>query len=181
MDWTFLATAAVGIAGIAGTFWQGKRAREAASNDLKQNLKAASENLLTTINADNERARLAEKRRIYASCLTAINAASPAFSTHRRARNAKNARTWTNVEAKLAAWEDAKTARDAMLNAEMELELIAPKDVFQHAQQAGDNLMKYWDKTANDAEPDDSLPSSTKPLIIKLRSVMRIDLGEPAE
>jgi hypothetical protein len=68
-----------------------------------------------------------------------------------------------------------------MLNAVMELVLIAPKDVVQHAQQARDHLMEYWAETANDAEPDDSLPSSTEPLIINLRSAMRTDLGEPAE
>jgi hypothetical protein len=225
MDWSAVATAAVGIAGIAGALWQGKRAREAASNDLQQNLKAASENLLTTINADNERARLSEKRRIsacrikgrkaylppifgvlapkqsqilrrwsfdqglcdrliYAGCLAAINAANLASSTHKDARNARNAGDepkWTNEEARMEAWSEAEKARTDMLDAVMELELIAPEDVMQHARQAREHLIQYWVETSDGAEPDYSLLPSGRGVLRHLRSAMRTDLGKSAE
>src|SRR5215471_18310757 len=75
-DWPAIAagitTGVVGLAGIGGTLWQGKRSREAQTADLKASLDATADNLKVGINAENERARLAEKRRIYARCTTAL-------------------------------------------------------------------------------------------------------------
>jgi uncharacterized protein YbjT (DUF2867 family) len=59
-----ISTGVVGLAGIGGTLWQGKRAREAQTADLKTSLDATAENLQRSLNTENERARLAEKRRI---------------------------------------------------------------------------------------------------------------------
>jgi len=80
----------------------------------------------------------------------------------------------------MEAWSDAKTARTAMLNAVMELELIAPKDVIQYGRQAREHLMQYWVETSEGAEPDDSPPSGEGTLP-HLHLAMRTDLGESAE
>ena len=55
VNWAAVASATVGVAGIIGMFWSGKRAREAASKDL-----------LISINSEDKRAKRAEKRQIYA-------------------------------------------------------------------------------------------------------------------
>lgn len=56
-------TGAVGIAGIGGTVLSATITR-----------KSAAENLRISIDAENERIKLAEKRRIYAQALAAITA-----------------------------------------------------------------------------------------------------------
>jgi hypothetical protein len=56
-----LGTATVGVAGIMATYWSAAKAR------ITQN-----SNLQLTINAENERVRLAEKRRVYAAYMSAI-------------------------------------------------------------------------------------------------------------
>jgi hypothetical protein len=164
-DWTAVASAIaggiVGVVGIVVGLLTGKHAREAASKDLLTNIKAA-----------NERVLLAEKRRIYASCLSAINAANSAFSLDRRARN------WPDKDARMEAWEEARKAYTDMLNAVMELELIARKDVSEAAEQIRDNLTAYWAETKNGSEAVDSPPSG-EGARMKLRSAMRTDLGEP--
>jgi len=44
--WETLITGAVGLVGIGGTLWQGKRAREAQTADVKAKLDATAENLV---------------------------------------------------------------------------------------------------------------------------------------
>jgi len=67
MDWGPVITAGitgiVGLAGIGGTLVSAKITR-----------KSAAENLRTSIGAEDERARLAEKRRIYAQALASLTA-----------------------------------------------------------------------------------------------------------
>src|SRR5215469_3518258 len=70
--WDTLITGAVGLAGIGGTLWQGKRSREAQTADLKTSLDATADNLKASINAEKERARLAQKRQMYVDCMTAF-------------------------------------------------------------------------------------------------------------
>jgi hypothetical protein len=70
--WSTVITGVVGLAGIGGTLWQGKRARETASKDLRTSLDVNSRNLLLSINAENDRQRRAEKREIYAGCLAVL-------------------------------------------------------------------------------------------------------------
>src|SRR5262249_35076237 len=55
-------TGVVGIAGVAGTIVSARIARTSATKDLQLSL-----------NAENERARLAEKRRVYAALNAALN------------------------------------------------------------------------------------------------------------
>jgi hypothetical protein len=70
---TATVTGAVGIAGIAGTLWQEKKARESQSRDLKLSIDSAAENLRMSLKAEDARAKIAEKRRIYARCAAAID------------------------------------------------------------------------------------------------------------
>jgi hypothetical protein len=74
-DWSAvvapLVTGVVGLAGIIGTAWQGKRGREIQSKNLQDSMAAAADNLRLTIAAENRRAELAEKRRVYAAHLAA--------------------------------------------------------------------------------------------------------------
>jgi len=87
VDWTTYipsaVTGVVGLAGIGGAVWQAKRAREAAAEDAKANREAASSdleasmrqtanNLVVSINAEDKRADVATRRRIYAACLAAF-------------------------------------------------------------------------------------------------------------
>jgi hypothetical protein len=72
IPWSNIVTGAVGLAGTGGTLWQGQRGREASSKDLNHSLEVGAANLITSINADNERARIAEKRRIYASFIATL-------------------------------------------------------------------------------------------------------------
>jgi len=67
VDWAIIVptaiTGAVGLAGIGGTLLS---ARMTGRSD--------AENLRTSISAEDERAKLAEKRRVYASCLASLTA-----------------------------------------------------------------------------------------------------------
>jgi uncharacterized protein YjbI with pentapeptide repeats len=59
------ATVVAAVGGIWGTARQARRAREAATEDLKKSLAAAQENLRLNITAENERVRVAEENRSY--------------------------------------------------------------------------------------------------------------------
>jgi hypothetical protein len=133
--WETLITGAVGLAGIGGTLWQGTRSREAASKDLKASLDATAENLNLSINAENERARLAEKQRVYARCLAAFaGLIDPIAKNH-----AFGSETEDVLAASLAT--EYGTALATQQNAVSELLLIAPVDVRQLALKASTKLM----------------------------------------
>src|SRR5262245_31553900 len=108
-DWPAIVTGivigVVGLAGIAAVYWQGKRAAE-----------AASENLRRSIDAENERAQLAEKRRIYAACQAAFTAMRIESITHRVAYQPPPSQAQRDA-AELAL----NQVRRAMLNAVGEL------------------------------------------------------------
>jgi hypothetical protein len=78
VDWATVAsvaiTGAVGIAGVAGTI---AAARIAG--------KSARESAMLSINAENRRARLADKRQIYAHAVAALDAAAVAVDRERHA------------------------------------------------------------------------------------------------
>ena len=93
-DWANIALAAAtflaAAIGIGGTAWQAKQGREAASGDLKVNLEAATDNLRLGINADTDRARRADKRQLYASCLAVLNEMPIVVLEDRDARRSGN-------------------------------------------------------------------------------------------
>jgi hypothetical protein len=78
VDWATVAsvaiTGAVGIAGVAGTI---AAARIAG--------KSARESAMLSINAENRRARLADKRQVYAHAIAALDAAAVAADRERHA------------------------------------------------------------------------------------------------
>jgi hypothetical protein len=186
-----ITTGVVGLGGILATYWQGKRGQE-----------AASKNFSTTITAENERARLAEKRRIYAACLNALNDLAVAAADRKLSEaeldqlenyqrfeaqpevepnttEAERSRTQADVstlEARLES-DDRKMgkARDAVINTISELSLIASPDVENQADSMRKQLMKSLSTTSTTEKlefPD--VPSMRKELL----TAMRADLGE---
>jgi hypothetical protein len=152
-------TGVVGIAGIGGSIVSAKLAG-----------KSATQNLQTTIRAENDRAELVGKQRIYAHyqacCLTTMMAAI----THRSTRQPQD----QSDRAQAAAAE----ARDALVGAYSEVRLIAPASVHEPAGERLLQLMAYIDATykgASLSDPPGLLPDSQE----KLVDAMRADLGEP--
>jgi len=100
-----IATGVAAVLGIGGTAYLAHRAsndaknslqaasndakasRKAASDDLQATLKAAAEQLVISINAADKRAHVAERRRIYASALVAMNEVMIAATGYRVARS----------------------------------------------------------------------------------------------
>jgi hypothetical protein len=167
-DWPVIVTGivigVVGLAGIVATYWQGKRATEAASKSLR-----------ASIDVENERARLAEKRRIYAACQAAFTAMRIESITHRVAYQPP-----ANQRQRNAAELALNQARRAMLNATGELLLIASTGVRKIAADLTDSYLSYITATARGA----SLDEPTEPaghLQNQLYDAMRADLGEPVE
>ena len=167
-DWPAIVTGivigVVALAGIAATYWQGKRATQ-----------AASENLRNSIDAENERARLTEKRRIYAACQAAFTAMRIESITHRVAYQPPPSQDQRDA-AELAL----NQARQAMLHVTSELLLIAPEGVRKIAADLTDSYLGYITATVRGA----SLAEPTEPagqLQNQLYDAMRADLGEPVE
>lgn len=77
IDWSTIATGAVGIAGIGGSIWSARISRKSATSDLRP-----------TIGAENERVRMSEKRRIYAVYLSSTTRYSLASGAAQVARDA---------------------------------------------------------------------------------------------
>jgi hypothetical protein len=143
----------VGLAGILATYWSGKR----------------------SINAENERARLAEKRRIYAKCA----------ATYRRLESARISAS--DVEMYDAGAKEAlENSLVALDDAVSELILIAPKNIRKIARQILEDQVAYvgevldqTDKDSGDSDGDQStMPKAT---IGQLWVAMRADLGETDE
>ena len=110
--WAYVMTGLVGLAGIAGTLWQGRRSD-----------RAGARNLQTTIDAENARAQIADKRHTYAQCLAALTQLQQATAVVDRHR-----RNTETAEGKRAE-SDRLTASTAALTATWELTLIGRADV----------------------------------------------------
>jgi len=161
---TGVATGVVGLAGIVATYWQGKRATETASESFRRSIYAAG-----------ERARLAEKRRIYAACQAAFTAMRIESITHRVAHQPPPDQAQRDA-AELAL----NQVQRAMLNATSELLLIAPKDVNKLAEDLTDSYLSYITATVRGA----SLEEPTGPaahMQSQLYDAMRADLDESGE
>jgi hypothetical protein len=111
MDWTTVVSIAitglVGIAGVAGTIVAAKIASKSATKDLR-----------LSINAESDRAREAEKRRIYAESLAAFTEVSWASFEYLQQ---------TIKEDRDASLVRLKTLLDGILKALGEARLIAPQ------------------------------------------------------
>jgi hypothetical protein len=134
-----ITTGVVGVAGILATYWQGKRGQE-----------AASKNLSTTINAENERAHLAEKRRIYARCLTTLWELENAIATGGSTNDVLTA--------------EQTTAAVSAITVQYELRLIAPSNVYKAE---NDVIIALMHQDGNAGNLLDECPAA-----------MRADLGE---
>jgi hypothetical protein len=193
-DWpaiiTGIATGLAALAGIGGTAYLAHRAsndarknlkaasdeaqanREAASADLQASLQAAAAQLAASINAEDKRAHIAEKRRIYASALTAMNETMIAAAGYRVARNRDN------DELKTAISRQAK-AQDGMYQAMGVLFLIASPEVAGNAVALQNTLVQFMNAShAGEpfAGPEVRAVGGAREVL--LRS-MRQDLGEP--
>ena len=166
-DWPAIVTGivigVVGLAGIAATYWQGKRATEAASQNLRR-----------SIDAGNERALLADKRRIYAACQAAFTAMRIESITHRVAYQPP-----PSQENRDAAELALNQARWAMLNATGELLLIAPAGVRKLAADLTDGYLSYITATMRGASMDEPTEPAGH-VQDQLYDAMRADLGESA-
>jgi len=149
MDWAIVITGIVGLAGIGGTLLAAKMAA-----------KSAAENLRTSISAEDARAKVAEKRRIYASCLAALSAHATA-----------NAFPFTTVppEAGIRFQEEINRTRLTAANAVYEVQLISPSEVAGLANIA---LLALLNADAATQEP------VIGKAIGALMGAMRRDLGE---
>lgn len=138
VPWAVLITGAVGVGGTALGAWL--------------NGKTQTKTLRLSLDAENDRARLAEKRRIYARCTTA-------FLTMERAgrdfQNAAAGQGGYNAELNLTKASDA--LRDSM----SELILIAPKHIRDTAQAAIQNEVRRMASHVDPAPGETNAGEST--------------------
>jgi hypothetical protein len=159
-----LITGAVGIAGIGGTILS---ARITA--------KAQTANLRLSIGADNHRARVAEKRRIYATFMASYNGTVEAVVKHRTSFS-----TSGNTD-EIKAMETAqREARSVLNNARAEMGLIEPPNFDSMPDQLVDTLHAYVEATGLGArELDKPKPATDLEVQNKLNVAMRADLNDP--
>jgi hypothetical protein len=190
VDWTtYIPTAVtgvVGLAGIWGALWQAKRAREAsateakasreaASSDLQLGMRQTADNLAASINAEDNRAYVATKRRIYAACLAAFH------EVVRAAVNYRTARTTQTEEERRPLIEKQEDAQDKMYEALSELTLIAPYDIVRLADMLSNNLLTFMAASHIGSPFQGPAAKEGGQLQTALVRAMRIDLGEPVD
>jgi hypothetical protein len=153
LEWVgTLGTAIVGIVGIMATYWAAAKAR------ITQN-----KNLQLSINAENERARLAEKRRVYTAYMSAIGSYVLAERTLADAREKGLGKARV-----LELRSDLSRSMTVMLAALCEIRLIAPGNLTALAVSVVQQLTLSEDTSLRFPEFRD-----------ELYTVMRLDLGEP--
>jgi hypothetical protein len=159
-----------------GTLWQGKRSREAQTADLKVSLDAASDNLKLGIEAESKRAHEAEKRRIYATCLTVSNELSIAAARYRFFHRDRE----EDEESRQALLRQEK-AQDAMWEVRGAVQLIAPPEVINLLHEYHGKLTEYIVRTGEGGPYDKDDPSEIGITRRRMFNAMRVDLGEPGE
>lgn len=147
-----LGTATVGIVGIAATYLSSCKAR------ITQN-----RNLQLSVDAENNRARLAEKRRIYAEYMCAI---SSYVSVERSLAAARNKSSAEDVISALRS--ELSNSMTIMLHALCRVRLIAPGPLSLLAGNVVADLATTEDTSLIYPQFRD-----------ELYKVMRCDLGEP--
>jgi hypothetical protein len=190
VDWTTYipsaVTGVVGLAGIGGALWQAKRAREAAAEDAKVSREAASidlqasmrqtsNDLVVSINAEDKRADIATKRRIYAACLAAFQ------QVMRAAVNYRTARATQAEEERKPLIEKQEDAQDKMYQTMGELVLVAPYDIVQLTGTLSNTLLSFMAATHIGAPFQGPAAKEAGQIQTALVRAMRIDLGEPVD
>jgi hypothetical protein len=132
-----ISTGVVGLAGIGGTLWSGKR----------------------SITAEDRRAQLAEKRRIYAAYRAALNDFVVSSSNH-------------NTESDRSHYSDV---RATFFNTTAEVVLIAPANIRDRTLEVGRELSNYAGSRERDREIP--WPAELSQKIADLDHAMRADLG----
>ena len=152
-DWAgTLGTAIVGVAGIAATYLSASKARIAKGTNLQ-----------LAINAENDRARLTEKRHIYAAYMGATGS----YVAAERRLAAGQEKDFGN-ERIATLRSELNQAMTVMLGALGEMWLIAPENLCTLAINAVQNLTQTEDTSSIFPKFRD-----------ELFKVMRADLGEP--
>lgn len=193
-DWAAIVaaivTAVAAVAGIWGTAWQAKRGRAAASADLDKSLNKTTENLRLTFSVENDQAKIAEKRRIYAQCQAAFSALIQAAVRQRIATDQVATAIARNYDdstfnfvslTKEKADGESVDAQRIMLRAVSELYLIGPNKVRELTAEVANALGEYMTTLTKGEE--DTRPSLDKisDILRCLYEVMRADLGEKEE
>jgi hypothetical protein len=173
-EWTSyiptIVTGLVGLGGIGGAAWQAKQSREAATADLRRSLDAATENLRLGIAAGNERARVAERRHIYAEYLAAVNAQLLAFHRLFDARRKEEGK-----QAIDSMWREIESHTTEGNNARMALDLIASEGVIEQAVRITDSLNEI-EQAVRESQTEEAWTGLAD--LDLLGNAMRADLGE---
>ena len=157
-------TGAVGIVGISGTILS-----------ARLTAKSQTANLRLSIGAENHRAQLAEKRRIYATFMASYDRAIEGVVQHRASFRLSES---TND---IKAMETTqREARNVLVNARAEMGLIEPVNFGSLPDQLVDMLHSYAEATALGARELDKPKPAVDPAVKdKLSIAMRTDLTEP--
>jgi hypothetical protein len=132
--------------------------------DLKTSLDATADNLRAGINAEDSRARLAEKRRVYSAFLAAVDKLT--MEILQRAVSGK----------KSPSMFGPGTVPTAMLKALGDLELIAPANISQLANEIRGMLVGEAAKIEIGLQDHDAAPTGVKK--DEVLKAMRADTGE---
>jgi hypothetical protein len=157
MDWAIVVTGAVGLAGIGGTLLS---ARMTSKSDAA--------NLRASISAEDTRAKLAEKRRIYASCIAALDA----YANY--AEYATRADTLPLAQRAQLLGESARS-RLAAFYASSEMDLIAPPEVAVWVHRMLWTVLRAEKAATNEAQVGEIVDAHMNVVV-----AMRRDLGEHA-
>jgi hypothetical protein len=161
-DWPTIVTGVVGVAGIIGTYWQGKRAREATSQDLRDSLRA-----------ETDRALKADRRSVYATFTATVSKMLNADTLLDIEWNATEEAT--KHEALRAAHVPTMTELYA---AYAEVRLVAPSTISDQALAIVDLFSKHFNALIYNKAPDgnairDDIRGRRSPLY----EAMRADIG----
>ena len=134
--WPTLITGAVGVAGIVGTI-------------LAAQLTARSQaaNLMITIDAERDRARVADKRQVYANFISALNEllVTTAVEKYKDGGAAK----------KPGAYWDRFSAGRSVYTRLSELELVGSKEIISRAREISDLVTNFLDEIGEDQASKD--------------------------
>lgn len=167
-DWATIippvVTGVVGIAGIGG-----------AILSVKITTKSQAANLRLSIDAENNRARVAEKRRIYATFIACYNEALDSVVKHRASFSLSES---TNDIKAMEVIQ--REALKALNDARAEMGLIQPAGFDSLPDQQVEALHSYAEATAAGArELDTPKPAVELAVQDELYIAMRTDLAEP--